>query len=250
MKSSVAPEATTTATDALVAEAWVQRPPQFSLRIALTVPRGVTTLLGPSGSGKSTTLDVLAGHVLPSSGRITIGGELLLARAPGQLPTTLLSPQQRRIGYVMQHAALFPHLTVAENLRFGLFRLTLKEQQHRLQEMAEQLALTTLLSRRPAELSGGERQRVALGRALLPSPRALLLDEPLSAVDLPQRQELLQRLQTLLTQLQIPVLYVTHSDWEAHFWSGPVLTLQATAASSPEIQVVPLPRSSLQLQSQ
>lgn len=250
MKSNVATEATTTATDALVADAWVQRPPQFSLRIALTVPRGVTTLLGPSGSGKSTTLDVLAGHVLPSSGRITLGGELLLARAPGQRPTILVSPQQRRIGYVMQHAALFPHLTVAENLRFGLFRLSPKEQQDRLQDMAEQLALTTLLSRRPAELSGGERQRVALGRALLPSPRALLLDEPLSAVDQPQRQELLLRLQTLLTQLQIPVLYVTHSDWEANFWSGPVLTLQATAASSPEIQVVPLPRASLSLQSQ
>ena len=209
----------------LAAEAEVRRGPRFTLRIALTVPAGVTVLLGPSGAGKSTTLDVLAGHLLPDAGRILLGDETLLERAAGQAPRRDVPPQARRIGYVQQGQALFPHLSVEANLGYGLFRRSARERAARIAEVAELLELGPLLRRRPGELSGGQRQRVALGRALAPSPRALLLDEPLSAVDLPQRQALLNRLAAVLGALAIPVLYVTHSREEQAFWPRPALEL-------------------------
>jgi molybdate transport system ATP-binding protein len=227
---------------ALQVSAVVRRPAVAALRVQLTAPRGVTVLVGPSGAGKSTTLDLIAGHLVPDEGRIVLDGRLLLAREAGQAPTVNLPPQARRIGYVLQSQALFPHLTVQQNLAFGLFDRPRAQRHQRVHEVAERLALLPLLARRPSELSGGQRQRVALGRALAPAPRALLLDEPLSAVDVPQRRELLARLREQLFALDIPVIYVTHSEEELRFWERPALALQPrrTPGGEPLIETVPL----------
>ena len=201
-------------------------------------------LLGASGAGKSTTLDVIAGHLLPDEGLVTLGAKTLLRRAPRQPAAVNEPPQRRRIGYVLQSQALFPHLTVHDNLAFGLFHRPRRERAARVAELAEQLALTALLHRHPSELSGGQRQRAALGRALAPAPRALLLDEPLSAVDLLQRRDLLSRLRDLLSQLDIPVIYVTHSEEELRFWRCPAIELRARQTdpnSEPTIETVPVP---------
>lgn len=210
---------------ALRVKALVQRHAAMVLSLDLTAPPGVTVLLGPSGAGKSTTLDVIAGYLKPDQGEVTLGSQVLFRRQPGQPPAVDQPPQLRRIGYVLQSQALFPHLTVQQNLAFGLFQRPPEQRRERVSELADRLELTPLLSRRPHELSGGQRQRVALGRALAPSPQALLLDEPLSAVDLPQRRDLLVRLRDHLAGLAIPVLYVTHSEEEHRFWSCPAITL-------------------------
>jgi len=205
---------------ALRVQAQLTRPPSFLLNIKLALPRGVTVLLGPSGAGKSTTLDILAGHLVPDFGRIELDGALLFQREPGAPPQVNVPPQKRRIGYVMQSSSLFSHLDVRNNLAYGLFGWPRAQRQARIAELAEALRLTPLLSRFPWALSGGERQRVALGRALAPRPAALLLDEPLSAVDLPQRDTLLASLRKLLGALDIPVLYVTHSVEEQRFFAA------------------------------
>ncbi len=218
------------ASSGLQVEAMVRRPASAVLWIRIAAPPGVTVLLGPSGAGKSTTLDVIAGHLLPEHGRVTLGDQPLLRREPGQPAAINLPPQRRRIGYVLQSQALFPHLTVQQNLAFGLFAKPPDQRRQRIAELATRLELGTLLHRRPGELSGGQRQRVALGRALAPTPRALLLDEPLSAVDLPQRRDLLTRLRELLSELDIPVLYVTHSQEELSFWACPTIELRSQPA--------------------
>jgi molybdate transport system ATP-binding protein len=198
----------------------LSRPNGFVLHVALALPRGVTVLLGPSGAGKSTTLDLLAGHLLPDSGRIELDGLVLLSREEGFPPKVHIPARRRRIGYVMQSSMLFPHLNVHDNLAYGLFAWDTSEREQRIAELAEALGVTPLLKRWPSTLSGGERQRIALGRALCPRPRALLLDEPLSAVDLLQREELLHSLARLLSPLDIPVLYVTHSSEEQRFFAS------------------------------
>jgi molybdate transport system ATP-binding protein len=186
---------------------------------------------------------VIAGHLLPEEGRVTLGTQTLLRREPGHPAVVNEPPQRRRIGYVQQSQALFPHLTVQENLAFGLFDRPRSQRAARITELAEQLALTNLLHRRPSELSGGQRQRVALGRALAPAPRALLLDEPLSAVDLLQRRDLLGRLRESLSLLDIPVIYVTHSEEERRFWDCPAIELRVRSTTSdgePAIETVPV----------
>lgn len=211
----------------LYVEALVRRRASAVLSVRITAPPGVTVLLGPSGAGKSTTLDVIAGYLQPDYGRVSLGEKTLFRRERGQPAAVDLPPQARRIGYVLQSQALFPHLTVQQNLAFGLFATPGRERQARVAELAARLDLVPLLSRRPGELSGGQRQRVALGRALAPAPQALLLDEPLSAVDLPQRRDLLGRLRELLSQLDIPVIYVTHSEEEHRFWACPAIELRS-----------------------
>lgn len=215
---------------ALTAQLTLSRPGGFVLDVSLALPRGVTVLLGPSGSGKSTTLDLIAGYLTPDRGRIELDGQALLARG-GSEPQLNVPVQERCIGYVMQSPALFPHLRVHANLTYGLFGWPTAARSDRLAEIAQALDLGPLLGRWPQSLSGGERQRVALGRALAPRPRALLLDEPLSAVDLRRRDALLEQLRTLLGALAIPVLYVTHSAEEQRFFAaahppGPVLRMQ------------------------
>lgn len=165
----------------------------------LTVEPGVTAVLGPSGSGKSTLLSLIAGFESPDDGQITIDGRRLEG----------LPPEDRSVGMVFQSYALFPHLSVRENLEFGATAASTVE------ETAEMLEIEELLDRSPGTLSGGEAQRVALARALVSEPAVLLLDEPLSSLDAPIRRRLRLELRDVLTDLSIPIVYVTHDQEEA-----------------------------------
>ena len=171
----------------------------------------VTVLFGPSGSGKTTVLRALAGLDRPDAGLITFGGETWFDAARG----VHLPPQARGVGLLFQEYALFPHLSVAANVGYGLHRLPRAERADRVAGLAERLGVGDLLARRPSELSGGQRQRVALARALAPRPRLLLLDEPLSALDAPTREALRGELRHLLEQAGVPAIVVTHDRVEA-----------------------------------
>lgn len=170
----------------------------------------VTALIGPSGCGKTTVLRCLAGLDAPTSGRITFGGEVWY---DGQRRVSR-RPQQRRIGYLFQEYALFPHLTLFENIAFGLPRCTGPEAARRVAELTGLLQLTGLEARFPHELSGGQQQRAALARTVAPRPRLLLLDEPLAALDTPTRTALRAALRRVLAAWGIPTLVVTHDPVE------------------------------------
>jgi molybdate transport system ATP-binding protein len=186
--------------------------PGFALDVEWSGGDGVVALFGPSGAGKSLTLHCLAGLIRPDRGRIVVDGRVFFDAAAGiELP-----PQTRRVGYVFQSYALFPHLTVAENVGFGLRDRPREQRQERTGVVLERLGLTGLGDRRPGELSGGQRQRVALGRALAIDPALLLLDEPLSALDAPMRTGLRDELRAMLVDWRIPAVMVTHDFPEAY----------------------------------
>jgi molybdate transport system ATP-binding protein len=174
-------------------------------------PSSLTVLFGPSGSGKTTILRCLAGLERPQHGHIRLGDEMWFDSDR----RIFLPPQQRRIGYLFQEHALFPHLNVTHNIGYGLGALGRAERQQRVTEIKELLGLSGLGHRYPGQISGGERQRVALARALVCRPRLLLLDEPLSALDVPLREQLRRELRRSLTQLGIPAILVTHDRVEA-----------------------------------
>ncbi len=173
----------------------------------------VTVLFGPSGSGKTTVLRALAGLDRPDAGFVTFDGEPWFDAARRRF----VSAPRRRVGLLFQDYALFPHLTVAGNLGFGLRGggAGRRARQARVDELAATFGLSELLARRPGELSGGQRQRVALARALAPRPRLLLLDEPLSALDAPTREALRWELRRLLEAAGVPAVVVTHDRAEA-----------------------------------
>lgn len=171
---------------------------------------GVTVLFGPSGSGKTTILRCLTGLETPDSGEISFDNEKWFADGKNLTP-----PKGRRIGFVPQDYALFPHLTVAANIAYGLHERSAEEKKLRVAEMLNWLGLDDLAARRPSELSGGQQQRVALARAVARQPQLLLLDEPLTALDAPTRQRLRAELRRLLRQLGIPAIVVTHDRLEA-----------------------------------
>ncbi len=186
--------------------------PQVAAEAALPFDDGrVTVLYGPSGSGKTTVLRALAGLDRPDEGTITFLGETWFDGARG----VFLPPQRRGVGLLFQEHALFPHLSVAGNLGYGLAPLPRGEREDRIRAVAELLRIGELLQRRPSELSGGQRQRVALARALAPRPRLLLLDEPLSALDAPTREALRGELRRTLEASGIPAVVVTHDRVEA-----------------------------------
>ena len=191
----------------LLSVAVSRRLPGFSLEAAFAAPTpGVIALFGPSGSGKTTLVNLIAGLLIPDSGEIRLGDDVLIdTRAAVALPV-----ERRRIGYVFQDARLFPHLNVAANLRYGQKRARGAALVIGFEEVLALLGLERLLARRPHELSGGERQRVALGRALLSQPRLLLLDEPLASIDVARREEVLPYLEALRERLAIPMVYVSH----------------------------------------
>ncbi|MBS0580415.1 MAG: molybdenum ABC transporter ATP-binding protein [Proteobacteria bacterium] len=178
----------------------------FALEARFAAPTpGVIALFGRSGSGKTTLVNLISGLLQADAGRVSLDGEVLADRARGiDVPV-----ESRRIGYVFQEARLFPHLSVEGNLRYGQRRAR-GAQVIGFGEVVELLGLAGGLARRPHQLSGGERQRVALGRALLAQPRLLLLDEPLAALDLARRREVLPYLDALRERLRIPIVYVSH----------------------------------------
>ena len=194
----------------------------FSLDIALRIPAGISILFGPSGAGKTTLLDLIAGLRTPDAGRIAVRDRLLFDAEQGiDLPA-----RQRRVGYVFQDLALFPHLSVTENVAYGLTRVKATERGRRVEAALESLGLSDLARRRPGELSGGERQRVALARALVTEPCVLLLDEPLAGLDLPVRTRIAEDLRRSVQQLLIPAIYVTHSRDEVFMLGDGMFVLE------------------------
>jgi molybdate transport system ATP-binding protein len=179
--------------------------PSARMDMAFDAPSpGVTVLFGPSGAGKSTIILAAAGLLRPDTCRIEVGGTVMADTETG----LWLPPERRRAGLVFQDAKLFPHMSVATNLRFGMRRAS--PGTIRFDDVVELLGIGGLLDRRPHTLSGGERQRVAIGRALLAQPRLLLMDEPLASLDAARKAEILPYLTRLKTALSLPVLYVTH----------------------------------------
>jgi molybdate transport system ATP-binding protein len=194
----------------LLQVAAIKRRPAFRLDASFSAPLpGVIALFGRSGSGKTTLVNVIAGLLAPDEGEIRLGDEVLTDTRRG----IAVPVERRRIGYVFQDTRLFPHLTVADNLRYGEKRAAAAAAVIGFEEVLALLGLEALLARRPRQLSGGERQRVALGRALLARPRLLLLDEPLAALDAARREEVLPYLVALRDRLSIPMVYVSH-DFE------------------------------------
>jgi len=185
--------------------------PDFRLNVAFTTDQELVVLFGPSGAGKSLTLQAIAGTISPDVGRIVIDGHPVYdSEQQVNLP-----PQQRQVGYVPQQYALFPHLTVADNIAFGLTQHTRRERQQRVAELLALFGLHGLEHRRPRELSGGQQQRVALARALAVQPRLLLLDEPFAALDVSLRATLRQELLQIQAQTHLTMLMVTHDHVDA-----------------------------------
>jgi molybdate transport system ATP-binding protein len=181
----------------------------------------VTALFGPSGAGKSTVLAAIAGLFLPQSGRIVIAGETLFDSERA----IFLPARERRVGIVFQDTRLFPHMSVHANLLYGWRRAPARGASQTIDAVIALLGLEMLLTRAPRTLSGGERARVALGRALLMSPRALLLDEPLTALDAPRKAEILPYLERLVAETKIPMLYVSHALDEVTQLAGRMVVL-------------------------
>lgn len=179
----------------------------FRIDATIHAGPGVTALFGRSGTGKSTLINMVAGLVTPSSGTIRVAGETLFDSAQG----INLKPEQRGVGYVFQDARLFPHMSVAGNLSYGMKRLAYAQHTTTFERVVELLGLRPLLARRPAKLSGGEKQRVAIARALLSNPRILLMDEPLSNLDAQRKSEVLPYIERLSADFALPVLYVSHA---------------------------------------
>lgn len=182
----------------------------FELDVCLQLNHRVTAIFGPSGSGKSTLLSIIAGIIKPDSGVVVINGECVFDDKKH-----INKPiNARRVGLVFQDGRLFPHLTVEHNLGYALNFIPKTEQQFKLEEIASLLEIETLLKRFPQQLSGGEMQRVALGRALLSSPKLLMLDEPLASLDGRLKSQILPFLKRVADQINIPMIYISHSKRE------------------------------------
>ena len=224
----------------------------FLLDIAFASKAGITILFGPSGAGKSTLLDCIAGLTIPDSGRIAIGGRVLF----DSTERTNLPVQSRRLGYVFQDLALFPHLTVGKNVEYGLAGINAvinisKDQSARRKKsdaILESFRIPHLRERRPGEISGGERQRVALARALVTDPCVLLLDEPLAALDAATKSKIIDDLRAWNAAHGIPILYITHNREEVFALGDRVLVLEdgrILAAGTPHAVMAAPRRESL-----
>ncbi|GFZ58773.1 Molybdenum import ATP-binding protein ModC [Pseudomonas amygdali pv. eriobotryae] len=198
--------------------------PDFTVRTDLTLPgSGITALFGPSGSGKTTCLRCIAGLEKAGQGFIRVHDEVWQDTEKG----AFLAPHKRAIGYVFQEASLFPHLSVRANLEFGMKRIPRQQRNIQLPQATELLGIDHLLERSPDKLSGGERQRVGIARALLTSPRLMLLDEPLAALDARRKSEILPYLERLHRELDIPMLYVSHAQDEVARLADHLVLLEA-----------------------
>lgn len=183
----------------------------FDLQVSFQAAPGLSVFFGDSGAGKTLTLRMIAGLLRPDEGRVTFGGEVLY----DQSTRVWVRPQKRRIGFVFQHESLFPHLTVQNNILFGGRGLGKAKSRERANELLRRLSLEKLADKAPGEISGGQKQRVALARTLMQEPRALLLDEPFSALDLLNRKKMRECLAQVMRELSIPVILVTHDLVEA-----------------------------------
>jgi len=209
----------------------------FQLDVDLTLPgSGITALFGHSGSGKTTCLRAMAGLERAPQGYFAIGDKVWQDEAKQHFIPT----HQRALGVVFQEASLFPHLSVRANMEFGLKRTSTAASRFALPEVAELLGIRALLERAPEQLSGGERQRVAIGRALLAGPEILLMDEPLAALDLKRKREILPYLEQLHSELDIPIIYVSHAPDEVARLADHLVLLDAgkVVASGPLNQVL------------
>ena len=195
---------------------------EFTLEVDFALSPGVTILFGASGAGKTTLLDCLAGLTRPDSGHIAFANESWFdERLRINIPV-----RARGIGYVFQDLALFPHLSVEQNVQYGISRLDASERRARTDAVLESFRIAHMRGRKPGEISGGERQRVALARALVTDPRLLLLDEPLAGLDAPTKSKIVDDLRAWNSAHRIPILYVTHDREEVFALGERVLALE------------------------
>jgi molybdate transport system ATP-binding protein len=216
---------------------------EFSLEAELEADAGITILFGPSGSGKSTLLNCIAGFIAPDAGRIALDSQVLFDSASGvNIPT-----RKRSVGYLFQSLALFPHLTVEQNVQYGLVKMPAAIRHQRTAKILKDFRIPHLLARKPNDISGGESQRVALARSLVTDPVVLLLDEPLTALDSATKSEIIDDLRAWNADHGIPILYVTHAVKEAHALGERVVVLdrgRIIAQGSPQ-EVLTAPRQEL-----
>jgi molybdate transport system ATP-binding protein len=195
----------------------------FVLDVSLEIPPGITILFGPSGAGKSTLLDCIAGLVQPDSGSVRVGREIWFDSAAAiSVPV-----HRRKIGYVFQSLALFPHLTVEENIGYGIARVPAREKAQRVDEILSAFRIAELRHRKGGEISGGEAQRVELARSLVTEPHVLLLDEPMTGLDEDLKDHIIEDLRAWREARNIPILYVTHSRTEAQALGDHTVILHA-----------------------
>jgi molybdate transport system ATP-binding protein len=196
--------------------------PSFSLDVTAEVETGISALFGASGSGKTSILQCISGLLRPEEGHISVNGKALFDSSAGlDVPV-----RYRRIGYVFQGASLFPHMTAEENISYGILRLGLSERSQRVSQALGAFRIEHLRKRKPKSFSGGELQRVAIARALVTDPQALLLDEPLSALDPGSKSQIMDDLRAWIAERNIPVLYVTHSREEVFAMAQRVIALE------------------------
>lgn len=179
----------------------------FRLDARFSAPAGLTALFGPSGSGKTSLVNIVAGLIRPDRGHVVVDGATLIDTDRKVFVPT----HRRRIGYVFQEGRLFPHLTVRQNLLYGRWFAPAQSRSADLDRVVDLLGIESLLDRRPGRLSGGEKQRVAIGRALLASPRIVLMDEPLASLDEARKAEILPYIERLRDESRVPIVYVSHS---------------------------------------
>jgi len=208
----------------------------FKLDVAFESNGRLTALFGPSGSGKTSLVNLLGGLLRPDEGRIIADGRVLLDTKAG----IFVPKHKRRIGYVFQDARLFPHMTVSQNLRYGRFFAPTTERYGDMDGVVALLGIGHLLDRKPGSLSGGERQRVAIGRALLASPRLILMDEPLASLDDNRKAEIMPYIERLRDETKIPIVYVSHSLGEVARLATDVVVLDTgkVAVSGPAPDVL------------
>jgi molybdate transport system ATP-binding protein len=200
----------------------------FHLKLDVSVPSaGVTALFGRSGAGKSSVVSLLAGLLKPDNGYVKIDNTVLFDSTAG----LSVPPEHRRLGYVFQEGRLFPHLSVRNNLLFGHRRIAAEERRVGFEEVVALLDIAPLLDRRPRDLSGGEKQRVAIGRALLASPKLLLMDEPLASLDAERKNEIIPFIEKLRDSFGIPIVYVTHDLGEIVRLADRVILMSEGAAA-------------------
>jgi molybdate transport system ATP-binding protein len=222
-QKSAAPHPISSEVEVRIRKRFLNPEGSFILNTHFRALAGFTILFGASGAGKTTLLDCIAGLTAPDEGRVTVGGEELYDSQKKKN----VAAWQRRIGYVFQDLALFPHLTAEENVAYGLHALTPQEREAHTIDILRTFRIERVRDRRPAKISGGERQRVALARTLVTEPRALLLDEPLAALDRPTKSQILADLRQWNQNHRVPILYVTHSSEEVFALGDEVIVLDA-----------------------